>query len=117
MRKQRKRRCKVCGAVLRAENLWLCDDCQSTGAGQAYRQRKRISGEELLKIAMQREEDGIDPLAGMSMEEINELAREFGGAYNSYGKLREYVRQTGQLPSGMGGKIRCPKLLREENGA
>lgn len=114
MRKQRKRKCKLCGSVLRAENLWLCDDCKSTGAGQAYRKRKNINGEELLRIAMRREENGIDPLAGMSLEEVNELAREYGGAYNSYGKLQEYVRQTGQLPSGMGGKIRRPKLLREE---
>lgn len=97
MAKRKERRCKICGAVLEEENLWLCDGCQAAGMGEQLK-RPGPNAEELRNVAQRRQELGVPPLEGMTMEEINELARCWMPPFNTYGKFRGYVSRTGRLP-------------------
>lgn len=98
-----KRKCKACGKKIEDTQLWLCPSCQSTGT-MYYNTKKMIDARELRRVALARQAEHKPPLEDMSMAEINELAWEYGGPYNTYGKFREYVRQTGQLPPVQEGK-------------
>ena len=92
------RRCRCCGSVLPIQCLWICEPCQSIGRGRQYK-GELTDSEELLRIAQERVKCKVDPLEGMNMEEIAALSWMFRhSGYGSYGKLREYVRQTGKLP-------------------
>lgn len=93
--------CEYCGARLRKGEYRVCSACR--GGVTVATRNGRIDGEALLFLARRHQEAGLPPLEGMRMEEINAIARIYSGtAFNSYGRLREYCRQTGKLPP-MGG--------------
>lgn len=99
MERQRRRRCKSCGALLPLERIRLCESCQAAGMGYEVRRKSVPDVEELLRIAKRRSELWMNPLEEMTMEEINAIARHYAGTgYGSYGKLKAYVRATGKLP-------------------
>lgn len=96
-REEKARHCRCCGEAMSPVRLWICENCQALG--RTVVPPHKINAEELETVARARQACGMNPLEGMSMEEIAALAwtyrREGCG---SYGKLRGYVRMTGRLP-------------------
>ena len=93
------RRCRGCGCILSPVKLWLCDDCTAAGVGARMSPYESADREALLQVAKAREERGLPPLEGMTMDEKSALAWLFRkSGYGSYGKLTGYVRATGKLP-------------------
>ncbi len=94
------RRCAFCGRRLKRLELRLCGDCVGDplllhGFGGS----PDVNTEVLWALARRRSAAGRPPLEGMSIEEVNALARDCTGTpYATYGKLRAYVDSTGKLP-------------------
>lgn len=97
MKKKQKRSCKCCGAELQPTRLWICEECQA--AGRTVKRQPATNTQELEGVARARQLAGMDPIAGMRMDEIAALAWTYRReGYGSYGKLRGYVHATGRLP-------------------
>lgn len=92
------RLCRCCGKNMSPTCLWVCHDCQEKGRGKQIAP-PTLNGAELRQVAEARADAMINPLEGMSIDEISCLAWEYRAlGYGSYGKLRGYVEVTGKLP-------------------
>ena len=99
MSRRKIRHCKSCGEKLPPGRLWLCEACSAAGVGFHTARNAKINAQELLEVALERQEWTQEPLYGMSMEEIAAIASLYcPGPYGSYGKLRSYVREMHRLP-------------------
>ena len=78
-------------------DLEVCEQCLQAGM-RAPKRRKPITAEELLAVAKTRRKQGLDPLTRMDMVQVNTLARMYKPPFSTYGRFREYVRLTGELP-------------------
>ena len=96
-RKKQVRHCRCCGEEMSPVCLWICESCQAIGRTVAH--PRQINTQELETVARTRQDFGLNPLAGMTLDEIAALAWTYRReGYGSYGKLRGYVAMTGKLP-------------------
>ena len=63
-----------------------------------WNDKSNIATKELLLVAKQRNDNGMNPIEGMNMEQISLLARCFTPPYSTYGRFRGYVDMTGRFP-------------------
>ena len=95
--RQKIRRCKCCAGILPKTNIAFCDACREAGMG-SWNDKSNIATKELLLVAKQRNDNGMNPIEGMNMGQISLLARCFKAPYSTYGRFRGYVEMTGRLP-------------------
>ena len=97
MRRRKLRRCATCGTLLLPTCLQLCESCQALGMGVHLNLQNRDCLE-ILGVAKAKEAMGANPIHALGLEGVAALARCYKFPYNTYGKLRAYVEQTGHLP-------------------
>lgn len=96
-RKRKVRHCRCCGGEMSPFRLWICENCQAIG--RTVIPPQQINTQELETVARTRQGFGLNPLEGMTMDEIAALAWTYRReGYGSYGKFQGYVSATGKLP-------------------
>ncbi len=79
------RRCPICGGPIAGKRRRYCDHCSSLDGQQRQQLKKRKLGRK-------------DGPAGLGLEEIVALTKQYRPPYGTYGKLKSYIYMTGKLP-------------------